>query len=132
MSQENVDAYRQAIDAINSGDIEAWLRFVDPDVTFEPLRSPVQGAYSGHRGLREWFADTVETFDSFRIDHADIRDLGDDRVLAIGTLHVRGKGSGIETDVPTAAIASFRDGGIVSFKDYGDPAAALEAAGLAE
>ena len=132
MSQENVEAYRQGMKAINSGDVEGALRFIDADVTFEPLRAPVQGAYRGHSGIREWFADTVESFDSFRINHTDIRDLGDGRVLAIGTLHVRGKGSGIETDVPTAAIASFRGGRMVSLKDYGNRSDALEAAGLSE
>lgn len=132
MPPVNVDIYREAIEAVNRGDIDAGLRFIDPDVTFEPLRSPVQGAYSGHGGFRKWWADTVEAFESFRIDHTDIRDLGDDRVLAIGTLHVRGRGSGIETDVPTAAIASFRRGRLVAFKDYADRDAALKAAGLSE
>ena len=132
MSQENVARYREGIETINTGDVEAALSYIDPDVIFEPLRSPVQGAYIGHRGFRAWFADTAENFDSFRIDHTDIRDLGDDRVLAIGTLHVRGKGSGIETDVPTAAMVTFREGRMVSLKDYGDRSAALLAAGLSE
>ena len=130
MSQENIETYRSGMEAINRGDIEGALRHIDPDVVFEPLRSPVQGAYRGHRGVREWFADTVESFDSFRIDHTEVRDLGEDRVLVIGTLHVRGKNSGIETDVPTAGIATFRAGRMATFRDYAEREAALEAAGL--
>jgi ketosteroid isomerase-like protein len=132
MSKENFELHRQSIEAVNRGDIDDALRFLDPDIVFEPLRAPVQGAYRGHAGVREWWADTAETFESFRIDHTDVRELGDDRLLAIGTLHVRGRGSGIETDVPTAAIVSFRDGRMVSVKDYGDRDTALEAAGLRE
>ena len=50
----------------------------------------------------------------------------------IGTLHLRARGSGIETDVPTAAIATERDGLLIDWRDYGDSKKALEAAGLSE
>ncbi len=53
-------------------------------------------------------------------------------MLSFGTLHVRGQGSGAEADVPTAALLTFREGRVVSLKDYGDRAEALAAAGLAE
>ena len=65
-------------------------------------------------------------------EHGELRDLGNDRVLAIGTLHVRGGGSGIETDVATAGVVTFREGRMLSFKDYGDREAALAAAGLSD
>jgi ketosteroid isomerase-like protein len=45
-------------------------------------------------------------------------------------IHIRGRGSGVETDVPTAVVATFRDGRVVSFKDYGDRDGAFAAAGL--
>ena len=67
----------------------------------------------------------------FRLDYTDIRDLGD-RVLAIGTIRVRGRGSGVETNIPTAAIAEYRNGLLWRFKDYGEARLALEAAGLRE
>ena len=50
----------------------------------------------------------------------------------IGTIHLRARGSGIETNVPTAAIATWREGLLIDWKDYGDPAMAVEAAGLRE
>ena len=76
-------------------------------------------------------ADTAQTFDLFRPEYTDVRDLGE-RVVAIGSIRVRGKGSGVETDVPTAAVAEFRDGMLWRFKDYVDPRLALDAAGLRE
>ena len=50
----------------------------------------------------------------------------------IGTLHLRAPTSGIETDLPTAAIATARDRLLIHWKDYGDPRQALEAAGPRE
>ena len=103
-----------------------------PTVTFEPVRSSVQGAYRGHAGVREWWADTSETFESFRLELDDLRDLGSDRVLALGTLRVRGQGSGVDAAVPSGSVATIREGRVLALKDYGDRAKALEAAGLSE
>jgi hypothetical protein len=99
-------------------------------VTFAPIRAPIEGAYRGHTGVRRFLADNRETFESFHLSYSDIRDLGDGRLLVIGTLHLRARGSGIETDVPTAAIATERDGLLIHWRDYGDPYKAVEAAGL--
>ncbi|HEY7151696.1 MAG TPA: nuclear transport factor 2 family protein [Solirubrobacterales bacterium] len=132
MSRENVELFLRATELYTSGDVEGTLELVDPDVVWEPLRAAMQGAYHGHAGMRRFFADTAESFDSFRPEYAEVRDLGDGRVLALGRLHVRGKGSGIETDVPIAGIATFRDGRITRWKDHGDPQRALQAAGLEE
>ena len=53
-------------------------------------------------------------------------------VLAIGSINGRGRGGGVETDIPTAAVAEYRDELLWRFRDYGDAALALEAAGLSE
>ena len=132
MSQENVETFRAGEDAINRGDLEAALELVDPEVVFEPLRAPASGAYYGPDGIRKFFADTADSFDRFRVEHRDIRELGDDRVLAIGTMHARVRQGGVETEVTSAGIATYRGGRLVRWKDYGDRAEALEAAGLSE
>ncbi len=133
MSQENVELFRRGNDALERGDLDDALieELIDPEVIFEPLRAPVSGAYRGHDGIRQFIADTAESFDVFRFDRPDIRDLGD-RVLAIGRLHIRARQGGVETDVPTAGIATYRDGRLVHWKDFGDKGKALEAAGLQE
>ena len=133
MSQENVELFRRGTDALERGafDDELIEEIVDPDVIFEPLRAPVSGTYRGHEGLRQFIADTAESFDVFRFDRADIRDLGD-RVLAIGTLRIRARQGGVEMDVPTAGIATYRAGRLIHWKDFGDKGKALEAAGLSE
>jgi ketosteroid isomerase-like protein len=127
MSQEIVDAFRRGADAINAGGLE--LESIHPEVVFEPLRSRTEGAFVGHEGMRRFVADTAEMFELFNASYTDVRDLGDS-VLAIGSIRMRGKVSGVETDVPTAVIAEFRDGLLRRFKDYGDARSAFRAAGV--
>ncbi len=61
-----------------------------------------------------------------------LRVLEDNCILGTGLITVRGRGSGLETDMPTAAIAEYRDALLWRYKDYGVKEAALGAAGLSE
>jgi ketosteroid isomerase-like protein len=131
MSQENVDRFLELVEAFNRGDIPAILRGVDPEIRFEHRIAALQGKYAGLDGMRDFFADFVEHFESSQIDCADVRDLGD-RVLGLGTLHATGKGSGAETELPFTVVASFSQGQITHFIDFGDKKQALQAAGLEE
>jgi ketosteroid isomerase-like protein len=141
MSQENVDRFlevtvsfnrfAEAPESLDPKDLLGFLRFMDPEIQFEPVQALLQGSYVGPDGVRRWLADLAEHYQAGHMDCADIRDLGD-RVLALGTLRVTGMGSGIEIEVPLAIVASFRDGLITHLKDYGDKDQALEAAGLRE
>ena len=131
MSQENVDRFLEGAEAFNRDDIEAGLEIYDPDVILETQASEMEGAFVGHAGVREFIASIDDHYEEIQIDYSDVRDLGD-RVLALGTMRTVGKASGMTQETPLAIVASFRDGRITAFKDYGDRDRALEAAGLAE
>ena len=130
MSQDNVAAFRRATDAMNRGEVDI-PKLVHPEAVFEPLRSGTEGAFIGHEGMRRFLADTEDMFEIFQASYTDVRDLGE-RVLAIGSIRMRARGSGVETDVPTAAIVEYRDGLLWRYKDYGQARQALTAAGLRE
>jgi ketosteroid isomerase-like protein len=131
MSQENVDRFLKGTEAFNRGDVERWLATYHPDAVLEPQVSALEGDYSGHDGLRRFFADAADTLERFEADYPDVRDLGD-RVLALGTFRAIWKGSGMENNVPLAVVATFRDGLCTHFKDYGERGQALEAVGLSD
>jgi ketosteroid isomerase-like protein len=131
MSAENVELGRRLVQAFNEGDVEAVLAAMHPDVEFIPMRAPVEGAYRGHGGLRTFFADNAESFDVFHVDEDEVRDHGN-CVVGIGTLRVRGKGSGAEVIVPTAVVLTFAQGKVIRFEEFGEREKALEAAGLRE
>ena len=124
MSEGNLEAFRRAVAALNRADVEGSLELMTEDALFMPLRSRIEGPYRGHDGVRAFFADTEEAFDFFQVVHDEIHDFGD-RVVAIGKTRMRAKGSGVETDVPTAGVAVMQDGKIARWEDYGSRAEAL-------
>jgi len=131
MSQENQDAFRRGTEAISRGDVVDIPELVHPEAVFEPLRSGTEGPFVGHEGMRRFIADTEEMFEIFEISYTDVRDLGD-RLVAIGSIRMRARGSGVEADVRSAAVVDYREGLLWRYKDYGEPRLALSAAGLRE
>jgi ketosteroid isomerase-like protein len=132
MSEENVEAYKRAVEAFNRRDLEALLEELDPEVEWYPavvgLGSEV---YRGVEGIRELFADMGETIPDAFFEVTEIRDLGD-RVLCFGRLRAHGSESGAPTEVPFNQLIHFRDGKATVLRTFLDPKEALEAAGLSE
>jgi limonene-1,2-epoxide hydrolase len=125
-----VELARSLQDDWNRGDTTVDADRLHPDLEFLPLRAATEGAYRGLAGFESFIADTLEVFEKFEM-HYEFADLGE-RVLAWGHIHVRARGSGIETDVETGGVFDFRDGKIVRWQDFGSKDKALEAVGLAE
>jgi ketosteroid isomerase-like protein len=130
MTPEHIQAFLRGVDAINRLDATAVLALTHEDGVFEPMRAQTEGAFLGADGMRRFLADTAETFELFKASYPDVRDLGDERLLAIGTIRMRGRESGVETDVLSAAIVEFRDGRMWRYKDYGDTRLAMQMAGV--
>jgi ketosteroid isomerase-like protein len=129
-SPPHIEAFLRGVDAINRLDAHAVLALTHEECVFEPLRSQTEGAFVGHDGMRRFLADTALTFEMFKATYTDLRDLGDERLLAIGKIRMRGRESGVETDVVSAAIVEFRDGRMLSYRDHSDPQLALQVAGV--
>jgi ketosteroid isomerase-like protein len=131
MSQQNVELVRGAFGVMTiPGDPEAMIAASHPD--FEMHLVGVGGEpvhYAGASGIREFFSDVAQSWESFRFKATDLRDLGD-RVLVLGHVRGRGRVSGIEVDDRWAWIVELRDGRAASLRGFLDQRAALEAAGL--
>ena len=135
MAQENVEAFKRAIDAYNRRDIDAVLEEIDPEVEWlGAVQTLVEGkakVYRGHAGVRQWVRDIDETLADIRLEFFEIRDLGD-RLVASGRLRARGKASGAETESPFACVVDSKNGKATRVLSFLDPKDALEAAGLRE
>lgn len=130
MSQENVELVRRLQSDWNRGKPTVDADAYDPGVVFLPRRVATEGQYRGLSGIEDFIADTFEIFDRFEM-HFDFEDLGE-QVLAWGTIHVRARGSGIETDIESGGLFGFRHGRVARWEDFGSKEKALEGAGLAE
>ena len=132
MAEENVEAYRRAVEAGNRRDLEAMLKELDSEVEWYPAVVGMGGdVYRGAEGIRELLGDAGETLPDAFYEVSEIRDLGD-RLLAFGRLRAHGKGSGAPTEVPFTQLVHFRDGKATVIRTFLDPQEALEAAGLSE
>ena len=129
MAASNADIAREAVAALQAGDLERLATICTPDAEFSPLRAGITGAFYGREGLAAFLQDTQETFDRFEIKYDKYEELEDGRVLASGTFITRGRGSTVETEVHSAAVFEFSEGKISRVFDHGDLAAARRAVG---
>jgi hypothetical protein len=133
MSQENVALLRLLEDRTNRGQMSQMSdmeirAFFHPDVEFLPLRAATEGAYHGIAGIERFIADNEAVFEKFE-PQQEFLDL-DERVLTWGTIRVKAKQSGIDTDIPVGGVVEFRDGKIVRWQAFGSKDEALKAVGL--
>ncbi len=131
MSDANVELARRSFEAWNQRDV-AW--FIDngtEDFEFFPaIVTGVEGQGSAVRGedqVRQHFADLDETWESFVLDQDEYREVGE-QVVCIVRLRARGRGSGLEMDLPVAMALWFRGDKMARAQSFLDVDQALEAA----
>ena len=132
MSRENVELVRAFVAKPVLGLTEADFDEVcDPALELIALRSGTEGSFRGLAGFLRFQADTATTFEKFEQHYEEFHAVGE-RVLAGGTIRVRGAGSGVEMDIPAWNVVEFRDGKISRWESFGSKADALKAVGLEE
>jgi ketosteroid isomerase-like protein len=133
MSEENVEIVLKNVEAINRGDVDAFVATVSPDVEWEDAMfySEVSRTYRGKDELREWFHRVLEPWESFHVEVDEIRE-AEDWVLGGGVITARGRASSVETQLRGWLVFWVRDGMITKRQPFFDREVALEAAGLSE
>ena len=125
---QNVAAMRRIADGYDGKDWQAVLADLDPEVEIDDADIPEA---TGEDSFLAWVTRWDEAWDSWRAEDVDIRPAGDGRVIALFTMVVKGRGSGVELRRADALVGSFRGGKAVKLGYYNDQAQALEAVGLA-
>ena len=144
MSQENVEVWRANIegqlaeltaDTSPEATIPKMAEIWDPEIELDATEAPVLALNRVHRGAdsvrrfwQEWFA----AWETLRVDY-ELVDAGEERVVMLMDLKLRGRSTGIEMPFGRFAwVGTFRDGLVVHLKLYMSQSEALEAAGLSE
>jgi ketosteroid isomerase-like protein len=131
---DNVERYREALEAWNRRDLVWILEQAAPDFEFHtaqlfPGTDPV---YRGREGMVEfWTSFIEEPWALLRIDIEEIVPAGDDQVLAILTFTGVERGSGTEVTLKYAHLATFRGEEVTRIDAFADWDEARVAAGLA-
>lgn len=127
MTTDNVELVRGWFERWNSGD-----RFLDEELhpQVEVVSRLQPAPYRGRDAFRRWTAEIDEQFQAWRLVADDWRAAGEDRVVALGHLHLVGHGSGVEYDQPMGWVVVVDDEKLRRLESFLDHAEALEAASL--
>jgi ketosteroid isomerase-like protein len=131
MAEENIELVQRLMDAVNRRDIDALAHVTTADFEWFPVfAARVEGdTYRGREGIEAFLGEVDETWDEFRPLPEEYRDLGD-RVLGLGRLRTRGRGSGVPVDSPWGGVYDVRAGSISRIRTFLDHREAMRAAGL--
>jgi ketosteroid isomerase-like protein len=123
----HVELAKEGLEAFNRRDVEGMLATLDPEVELVPLRAILQGErYRGYEQFKSYLTGLAEDWDEFTVAPDEFRELDSERVLILGTIHARGRGSGVEVNYPAAWITTVRGGKVVRMHFYNDEAHAIE------
>jgi len=133
MSEENVEIVRQVYDWVNERRWNRMAELLDSDVAqYGTVGGLDEGTVvRGVSEIRQMYEREAEAWDRQRIQPERLIDAGD-RVVVFQREYQRGRTSGLELVVETAAVVDLRNGRIVRIQGYMNRAAALRAAGLSE
>jgi ketosteroid isomerase-like protein len=121
--EDNVGTVRQAWDRLLAGDIDGLVDQHHPEaeahwLTGERLEN-AEPVYRGHTGIRRCIEDCLNASEAFP---SEVRGFGD-RVLTLGKLVLK---DGTESTLSVAWVHRLREGKILAFHAYLNPAEALQ------
>jgi|SRR5829696_781172 len=133
MSKENVEAARQLIEAFNRRDLAAMTERFHPGIEWMPVGPAAveRAVYRGRDEVSDGFAATWETWEVFRLDEHETRDLGDS-ILWLGRAQLTGGTSHQDLDQEFAVRLLIDGGRFVRIEGFRTWREALEAAGVSE
>jgi ketosteroid isomerase-like protein len=131
MSQENVELVRRGI-----ADVQMFWEMLDEQVICDTRGYPTfsadsEGVYVGRAAVIDANRHYWGTWDDYDLEAEELIDAGSS-VVCVVRERGRGKNSGVPVERVWAQVWTFRRGRIIRWELFGDKAAALEAAGLAE
>jgi ketosteroid isomerase-like protein len=117
--QTNLRLTARAFEAFNSGDTDAVLELLDPDVEiYMPTELPNSGTFRGHAGYLKWTANWLEAWENFAVEIRKMEPVGERHVVSQAHQSATGKGSGIPVEMDMAYMTESRDGKAIALHLY--------------
>jgi ketosteroid isomerase-like protein len=137
MSEENVEIVRRVFElfkeGMECGDYGAWFESEHVDENLEWITPGVGlGTYRGRKAFVEFMVVWTEAFESWSFELERLIDAGHDRVVGLFLQTGTGTASRVPVSLHQGFVYELESGRIVRIRNYFDPAAALEAAGVPE
>jgi uncharacterized protein len=127
MAGENVEIVRRAYEAWNSGDPEAAMALLDPQVEWTlPAHFPDAETWRGREQVVEGLRTVSTSWDSLRLEVKELIEAGD-RVVALVHIHGRAAVTGLDLAGMgvDAHLWTLRAGRVVAVRMYGGTDEAL-------
>ena len=139
--QRSLEAYwknpRPGAAAMEAGDLDPEtvevLAFLHPEVELNPRALALTGgAVRGHLAWLKSWDELLAASEYFRMNLAELADLGGGEALVATDQAIKWRGSGMELKATVFYLVTLREGLIVRIDSYRDRTEALEAVGLSE
>jgi ketosteroid isomerase-like protein len=130
MSEENVEIVRKAYEYWNRGDFYAFMDVADEDIVIRAAEGWPERVFYGKDAVRSFFEGLAETV-GHEVVIEDPIDAGDSVVVRVRA-RMTGEESGIEGDLESSQVVTFRKGKVVMIEYFWDHQESLEAVGLME
>jgi ketosteroid isomerase-like protein len=119
--------------AINSGDLERALAFLDPEIEVVSSGAFLDpgAVYRRHEGVREFLGMVADAFEEFTYEVVELIEADEHRVLAMLRVNARGKESGLAVAMDVAHLWTLSGDKAVRLEAFVDRESARNAAGLA-
>lgn len=134
MAGDRVEIAKRMVDGYNRRDLDiVFAELATPDFEYYPaiVRELQGGGYRGREGVQRFADDTEENWEELQTVADEFRELGE-RVVVLGRLQGRGRGSGVPVDQPFATVFDFRGERVWRARVYLDQDEGLRVAGLPE
>jgi len=129
-AQDNVKIVQSLYDAFGRGDIGRIVDAAAPDVKWELIGRkqdcPCAGKFTGKAGVSDFFKVVDQTWDFKQFAPREFLPSGDS-VVALGSYEMVHKGTGKPFQAEWVHVFTFKEGKLMSFREFTDTASMAEA-----
>ena len=124
---EGVDRLKAAYEAFKHQDMATVMAAFDEEIVWvAPETLPFGGTYHGHDGVGAYFQQLPGHFQELAVEPEEFVEDGD---VVVVPVRLTGRGAGGSLDTETLHLWRMRSGRAVSFREYPDTVAVLQAIG---